>query len=109
MAMSAPITTAIGSELCNAPDPANTRTSRISSVAYAEDDSASDEKIASAFTLFRRSCMIWALANALPRTMPLTVCKTRSKPPGGVLAARVAAMWPGATRLKRWRVGTTRR
>ncbi len=45
---------AISIEWVSAPVPAATSTSRISSVAYALDDRASDEKTASAFVFGRR-------------------------------------------------------
>ena len=48
------MTNAIGHESPSADDPAATRTSRISSVAYATEDRASDEKTASAWTLVKR-------------------------------------------------------
>ena len=45
---------AISMECVSAPVPAATSTSRISSVAYADEESASEEKTASAFVLGRR-------------------------------------------------------
>src|SRR5262245_4964174 len=50
----------IGSVRWRAAVPASTSTSRISSVAYATEDRASDEKTASAIVLVRRSCRAWA-------------------------------------------------
>src|SRR5262245_27363123 len=50
------IDSAIGTVRCVAAAPASTRTRRISSVAYATEESASDEKTARATRLVSRSC-----------------------------------------------------
>src|SRR5215472_9422697 len=56
----------IGIEKCNAVVPARTRMRRISSVAYATEDSASDEKTARAAVLESRSWRACAVARGLP-------------------------------------------
>ena len=59
---------AIGNDQSSAPEPARMRIRRISSVAYADEERLSDEKIASAFTLLKRSCARCADAIGAPRT-----------------------------------------
>ena len=55
IASSNTITPEIGSVRYSAPTPTRTSTFMISSVAYATDDNASEEKTARALTLVRRS------------------------------------------------------
>jgi hypothetical protein len=59
---------AIGKDFESAAEPARMRTSKISSVAYATDERASDEKIARAATFERRS---WG-ASAVLRGVPMS-------------------------------------
>ena len=58
--------TPIGIEYWKATVPARTRMSRISSVAYATEESASEEKTASAEVLVSRSWRACAVARGLP-------------------------------------------
>src|SRR5574341_1908627 len=55
-----------GSEKLRAPLPARVRTRRISSVAYALDDSGSEAKTARATVLLSRSCRAWASGIGAP-------------------------------------------
>ena len=56
----------IGTESASAAVPARIRTRKISSVAYATEDSASDEKTARPLTLVKRSCDSRAVGIGLP-------------------------------------------
>ena len=58
--------TAIPLDHVRAVAPARTKTRRISSVAYATDDRASEEKTARATGFERRSCGAWAVAFGSP-------------------------------------------
>ena len=60
------IASAIGTVRWAAAVPARTRIRRISSVAYATDDIASEEKTASATVLESRSCRAWASGMGAP-------------------------------------------
>src|SRR5687767_4972594 len=55
--------------------PARMRTRRISSVAYATDESASDAKTASAIALPRRSCRDCAVGSGVPTKRRLSRCR----------------------------------
>ena len=71
---------AMGMATCVAAAPASTSTSRISSVAYAVDEMASDEKTASATFFESRSCCSSAVAMGRPsiaRLKPPTSDVTR--------------------------------
>ena len=57
-----------------APKPAMKSVFSISSVAYATEDRASEEKMASPVTLPRRSWIRWAVGMAGPRNARLTAC-----------------------------------
>ena len=65
----------IGSEYDSAAVPASTTTSRISSVAYAVDDSASEAKTASAVGLERRSCRDCAVGRGVPTNSRFSWCR----------------------------------
>ena len=54
------------------PAPKNSSVRRISSVAYAVDDSASEANTASAVGLPSRSWASWSLLSALPRILDFT-------------------------------------
>src|SRR5215467_7239118 len=80
----------MGSVRWRAAVPASTSTSRISSVAYATEDMASEEKTASATVLVRRSCRAWASDIGAPTSQRFTrlvfmLCRgrQRSSTPGG--------------------------
>src|SRR5215475_8565010 len=72
---------AIGMARWKAAVPAATSTSKISSVAYATDDSASEEKIANAFVFVRRCCTCSAVRSGLP-TMRLRQERAIATPMG---------------------------
>ena len=57
----------MGTESVRAAAPARIRTRRVSSVAYATEESASEEKTARPVALPSRSCLAWARGNRLPR------------------------------------------
>jgi hypothetical protein len=61
----------MGSASCVAAAPASTRTSSISSVAYAVDEIGSDENTASATRLRMCSSDAWEVASGGPRTARL--------------------------------------
>ena len=73
---SRPMAPATGIVKLSAPAPASTRMRRISSVAYAEEDKASEEKTASAFVLESRSWIRSAVASGLPKRMRRASAKT---------------------------------
>src|SRR5215471_16998344 len=81
----------IGSVRWRAAVPASTSTSKISSVAYATEDRASEEKTASAIVLVSRSCRAWASDIGAPTShrftrlvfMPGRGCWRSSTPSGG--------------------------
>ena len=64
--------TAIGNARLSAAAPASMRIRRISSVAYATEDSASDAKIARPVRGPSRSCAACAVAMGVPRRIRLT-------------------------------------
>ena len=66
MMMSRTIASAIYGATVSAAGPAMMSASRISSDAYATDESASDEKTASAFVFVRRSCSSACVAIGAP-------------------------------------------
>src|SRR4051812_2131791 len=71
MASSAATTTAMGTSRLRPIarlEPPRAATNRISSVAYAVDDSASEEKTASAIVFERRCSSIWVVAKGRPTT-----------------------------------------
>ena len=74
--------------------PPRTRTRRISSVAYAEDEIASELKIARAFFFVSRSPSSSTEASGRPRKNRRTAANTRSAPVVGVLAAAFAVIMP---------------
>src|ERR1700730_10825200 len=62
----------IGIEKLSAAAPARTSTNKISSVAYATEDNASEEKTARADVRDSRSCRAWAVASGDPTNSFLT-------------------------------------
>src|SRR6267143_4950660 len=68
MARSRTITPEIGMEYPSAAAPARLRTSRISSVAYATDDNASEENTASAIGMPSRSPRYRSVSSGVPRS-----------------------------------------
>ena len=78
-----------------APNPAMNRVFSISSVAYATDERASEEKIASAVTLPRRSCTRCAVGIAGPRSARLMPVPRA----GGIGGAPVRACGRGSVRV----------
>ena len=75
--------------------PAMMNARRISSVAYAEDEIASELKMASALTLERRSPASSSDASGRPRRMPRILCIILAPGVVGMLAASLAVSWPG--------------
>ena len=67
----------------------------ISSVAYADDEIASELKIARAFFLDSRSPISSSLARGRPRSTPLSRARAIPSPVVGALAAAFAVSWPG--------------
>ena len=68
----------------------------ISSVAYADDEIASELKIASAFFLDRRSPISSSFASGRPRRTPLRRAPGHARAAVvGALAAAFAVSWPG--------------
>src|SRR5436190_5196500 len=65
----------IGSEELSAAEPARTRTNRISSVAYATEESGSEANTASAVALPRRSCRCCAVGSGVPTKSRLSRCR----------------------------------
>lgn len=78
--------------------PAVTNTIRISSVAYALEDIASDEKTASALTLVRRSSFSASVGSRLPTANSLIPRYSRPNAPWGRETSSVARKYPGETR-----------
>ena len=74
--------------------PPRIRTRRISSVAYAEDEIASDEKIARAFFLASRSPSSSSLASGRPKKNARMFAMARPVAVVGALAASLAVSWP---------------
>src|SRR5262245_14290119 len=90
----------IGSVRWRAAVPASTSTSRISSVAYATEDMASEEKTASATVLVRRSCRAWASDIGAPTSQRFSRLafmlgrgRRRSSTPGGDSAGSPDLRW----------------
>src|ERR1035437_5215189 len=75
--------------------PARTRTRRISSVAYAEDEMASELKIGRASCLESRSPISEALVSGLPKMNARTRAARRPRAVVGALAAALATITPG--------------
>ena len=87
MASSRTMTAEIGSVSDSTPTPARTSTFMISSVAYATEESASDEKTASALTLVSRSCDSRAVGIGVPRTQVLDALDRACRRRGGLARA----------------------
>ena len=75
--------------------PARTKARRISSVAYADDEMASELKMASALTFDRRSPASSSEASGRPRTTPRILWSIFAPGVVGMLAASLAVSWPG--------------
>src|SRR5581483_12065040 len=100
---STPMAMATGMVRDRAPAPASTRMRKISSVAYAEDDNASDEKTASAFVLERRSWASWALASGRPtRNQRSLAHSLLSAPRGAKTLSRATSVSDDASRNVSW-------
>ena len=74
MAMRTAIPSEIGTPMWSAPAPASARIRRISSVAYALDESASEANTARPVARPRRSCISCDVGIGRPRTARLKVC-----------------------------------
>ena len=74
--------------------PARTKARRISSVAYAEDEIASELKMASALTFDSRSPASSSEASGRPSTTPRILCASFAPGVVGMLAASLAVSWP---------------
>src|SRR5262249_46659504 len=101
-AMSTAMATPMGIEKCRAVVPARTRMSRISSVAYATEESASEEKTASADVFESRSWRARALGGGVPPQGFLRALRfpERSRrptlaAPGAEVKPRVCWSFPG--------------
>ncbi len=75
--------------------PARMNARMISSVAYADDEIASELKIASAFVLDRRWPISSSFARGRPSRAPLTRKRKAPRVVVGALAAALAVSWPG--------------
>ena len=85
----------VGRLSASAATPPSTRTRMISSVAYADDEIASELKIASALVFESRSPSSSSLASGRPSATDLTRATSRPAPVAGVLAFSFARSWPG--------------
>lgn len=72
-----------GIDQATAAVPARMSTSKISSVPYATDEIAFDEKIARAIVLESRSCLAWAVLRGSPTSQRFTSMEGLSHKPSG--------------------------
>ena len=98
--MSTMIAKAMGSDHARAAVPAINKMRRISSVAYATEERASEESIASAFALVRRSCTECSVLTGVPISTRFTELKALPKRVRGASVAMEAASTPLLLRLK---------
>ena len=92
--------TAIGRLRISAPVPARTRTRTISSVAYADEEMASELKIARAFGFESRSPMSSWIERGRPKTIARNRANARPALVRGADAASRATSWPSAAYRK---------
>ena len=71
-------------------------------MAYATDESASDDSTASALILVRRSCDGCCVASGTPSRTVRSRARKRAKSPVGVVARRVTSSQPGALSSNPW-------
>ena len=96
-------------ETSSAPAPAITRTRRISSVAYADDEIASELKIASAFFFDRRSSISSSFESGRPNTTARMRASALPRPVRGTDAASRATSWLGPVYRKNGACGRSTR